>query len=112
MSDRVAMSWSPGTPILLRETWNSRVWTARPVRVVQDSPELVVLHMQAGTIYKHPGYGGTFLPESWTLADRTWTGGDALYLCPPDAWHMLILFFTPAPSRRLDRWHVNLQTPL
>src|SRR4051812_11574477 len=105
-------SWPARSPIVLRETWQGRVWTARPVRVVQDAPELLVLHMQPTTVYKHPGNVPVFLPDEWTLSDRTWTGGEALYLCPPGAWHMVILFFTPAPERRLDCWYVNLQRPL
>lgn len=104
--------WSVGSSVVLRETWRGRVWTARPVRVVQDAPELLVLHMQPGTVFKHPGDVPVFLPDEWTLTDRTWTGGDALYLCPPDAWHMVILFFAPGPNRKLDRWYVNLQRPL
>jgi len=106
------MTWTAGTPILLRETWQGRVWTAQPVRVVQDSPDLLVLHMQPGTVCKHPGDSTPFLSDDWTLADRVWTGGDALYLCPPGAWHMVILFFTPPPARQLQHWYVNLQTPL
>jgi hypothetical protein len=106
------IAWRAGSPVVLRETWQGRVWTARPVRVVQDLPELLVLHMQPGTVYKHPDDVPEFLPDEWTLRDRVWTGGDALYLCPPDAWHMVVLFFTPPPTRRLDRWYVNLQLPL
>lgn len=104
--------WNVGSSVVLRETWRGRVWTARPVRVVQDAPDLLVLHMQPGTVYKHPGDVPEFLPDEWTLADRTWSGGDALYLCPPGAWHMVIALFTPLPDRRLDRWYVNLQRPL
>jgi len=108
--------WSAGSPILLREIWQGKVWTARPVTVVQDTDDTIVLYMRPGTVYKHPRtLAGApvpyLLPDAWRLVDVEWYGGGALYLSLPGAWYMLILFFaddrvTP-PS-----WYVNLQDPL
>ena len=57
--------------------------TARPVTVVRDTPELLVLYIIPGTVYKHPRLPDqdvvpTFLlSDAWRLVDLTWTGGGA-----------------------------------
>jgi hypothetical protein len=30
--------WTTGNQIVYREVWRSKVWTAKPVTVVQDTP--------------------------------------------------------------------------
>jgi hypothetical protein len=68
-----------GDRIVLREIWRARVWSARPVIVVQDTPELLALYMQPGTPYEQPrtlnGEGvtpTTRLQNEWVLADALW----------------------------------------
>ena len=46
--------WQAGDHIFLRETWRGLVWTARPVTVVQDTPDVIAFYMMPGTSYKHP----------------------------------------------------------
>lgn len=46
--------WAMGDRILIREVWRGRVWTARPVTVVQDTSDLIAFYMMPGTRYKHP----------------------------------------------------------
>src|SRR4051812_19171502 len=90
--------WQSGTPILLRETWQGHVWTARPVTVVHDSPTLLAFYMMPGTIYKHPRVPeGNRVPGPdarwpWRLIDLTWYGGGALYLSKPGEPYMVIGF--------------------
>src|SRR4028118_1239038 len=90
--------FNPGTPIIIRETWNDRIWTARPVTVVEDTPELTVLYMAPGTTYKHPRtLQGDQMPklllaEDWRLVDVSWYGGGALYLSKPGERYMIIGF--------------------
>src|ERR1043166_4019308 len=71
------MHWNRGAQIAIREHWNNKVWTVRPVTVVADTPEVIALYMMPGTIYKHPrAIDGSpvphFLPDAWVLIDTQW----------------------------------------
>src|SRR5689334_4219705 len=82
-------SWAPGSQVVTREVMCGRVWTARPVTVVQDTPDLIALSMVPGTVYKHPRLPDRdeipplLVDEPWRLIDVTWTGGRAVYLSRP-----------------------------
>ncbi len=107
--------WSEGTHIAIREHWQNKIWTVRPVTVVQDSPELIALYMMPGTVYKYPCLldgrpVSQFLPDDWVLIEREWFGGGALYLSQPNNCFALIGFFDDA-NEKINRWYINLQTP-
>jgi hypothetical protein len=109
------MHWNWGARIVLREHWNRKVWTVRPVTVVVDTPDVIALYMMPGTIYKRPqATDGTplphFLPDEWVLVDTQWYGGGALYLSPPGQWYVIMGLFGD-DNQRIERWYVNLQTP-
>jgi uncharacterized protein DUF402 len=109
------MYWNRGAQITLREHWNNKVWTVRPVTVVADTPDVIALYMMPGTIYKHPrAMDGSpvphFLPDQWVLVDTQWFGGGALYLAPPGQWYVIMGLFGD-DNQRIERWYVNLQTP-
>jgi len=85
------MYWNRGAQITLREHWNNKVWTVRPVTVVAETPDVIALYMMPGTIYKHPrAMDGSpvphLLPDQRVLVDTQWFGGGALYLAPPGQW--------------------------
>jgi hypothetical protein len=109
--------WAPGSHVITREIIHGRIWTARPVTVVQDTPDLIALAMQPGTIYKHPRLPDRdeippfLVDEPWRLIDLPWAGGRALYLSRPGDHYMLILFWQP-DQVTLRSWYVNLQDPL
>jgi hypothetical protein len=70
------MYWNRGAQITLREHWNNKVWTVRPVTVVADTPDVIALYMMPGTIYKHPrAMDGSpvphFLPDQWYWLTRS-----------------------------------------
>jgi predicted RNA-binding protein associated with RNAse of E/G family len=101
----------------MREILHGRIWTARPVTVVQDTPDLIALAMQPGTIYKHPRLldrdevPPLMVDAPWRLIDVPWTGGRALYLSRPGDDYMLIVFWQE-DGVTLRSWYVNLQDPL
>lgn len=108
-------SWNSGSSIIIREVWERRIWTVRPVTVVEDTPNLIALYMMPGTIYKHPrAIDGSpinhFLPDSWVLQDKEWWGGRALYLTYPGSWYVTIGFFRE-DNATIAEWYINLQTP-
>lgn len=109
--------WSAGAPIVLREVRQGQIWSAKPVTVVQDAPELVALWMAPGTHWLRPQRPDgdrvgvvDVLRDAWVLGDAIWQGGGALILQIPTAAHALIGFWDA--SGRLATWYLNLQTPL
>jgi hypothetical protein len=109
------MYWNRGAQIVIREHWNRKVWTVRPVTVVADTPDVIALYMMPGTTYKHPrAIDGSpvshFLPDDWVLVDTQWLGGGALYLSQPGQWYVIIGFLRD-DNQCIERWYINLQTP-
>ena len=108
------MRWNRGAQIAIREHWNRKVWTVRPITVVADTPDVIALYMMPGTIYKHPrAIDGRpvprFLPDEWVLIDTQWFGGGALYLSQPGQWYVILgLFEGRQPAHRGG--YVNVQT--
>ncbi len=108
--------WNSGTPILYREVWQGRAWTARPVRVVQDTPDLVVLYSCPGTHWMVPSgnrqlYFSYLQVGSWPLTEITQTLGDTLFLLTPGAAHAVYVMWSH-PDREFLGWYVNLQEPI
>lgn len=104
----------PGEPVAIREIWNGRVWYARPAIVVQDEPNLTMLHVPAGVRCKEPvGPDGTPLripSDTWDLRDSDRGDGWNLSFAFPDTPYAVILGFGAADD--LQSYYVNLQTPL
>ncbi len=111
--------WTAGDQIVLREVWRGKVWSAKPVTVVQDTTHLIALYMATGTCWKQPRAldGGSVQPHTllpageWQLADQTWVGGDALFLITPGAAHAVYVMWAEGHSS-LEGWYINLQEPL
>ena len=108
--------WSPGDQIVYREVWRGKVWTVRPVTVVQDTPDLVVLYLCSGTRWKIPGgsrsqFGQLLRAGEWQLIDLTWMWGDTLFLIRPGAAHAVHVMWRHA-TREFSGWYINPQEPL
>ncbi len=111
--------WDKGSQIVYREIWRGNVWTARPVTVVRDTPELIALYLCAGTRWKvcTPPDASTDLLHcklptgTWQLADATWQWGDTLYLLPPGGAHAVHVMWG-REDRSFVGWYVNLQEPV
>ena len=104
----------PGDQIVLREVWRGKVWTGRPVTIVQDGSDLLALYMAAGARWKRPvDQDGCFLrlaPGEWALAGERWST-ELLRLVTPGAAHSVILLWTEG-FNELKFWYVNLEEPL
>ncbi len=104
-----------GTHVITREILHGRVWTARPVTIVQDTSTLLALYMTPGTTFKHPRTrdGGPVpdtMIDDWILIDKVWVGDAALYLSPPNAPYALMLFWAQHHAE-FTGWYLNLQEP-
>jgi uncharacterized protein DUF402 len=105
--------WNPGDNILLREVWQGRVWTARPVIVVEDSDQVIALHIAEGSIWKRP-FGTNGSPKripvgDWRLGDEVWTTNVIRISAPGERFSVL-----PIRNAEVWRraWYLNIETPL
>jgi protein associated with RNAse G/E len=116
------MRLRPGQTVMLQEVWRDRLWAARPLTVVDDSAERLVLWCPLGTVRKIPAPP----PErsrpatraehvtialkncDWVFADHRWDVS-TLWLIEPEAWHATWVSFHP-DGRHLG-WYVNFQEP-
>lgn len=107
--------WRAGSQIVYREVWRGQVWTARPVTVVKDTPDLIALYFCTGTRWKLPhGNKDQFLgflqTGNWQLTDIT-TAVDTLFLIQPGEAHAVHVMWGPA-NREFVGWYINLQETL
>jgi predicted RNA-binding protein associated with RNAse of E/G family len=104
--------WDAGRQIVLRELWNGSVWGAKPMTVLADTDESLILLMAEGTWFKQPRDSNgrrVALPiDEWHLSDAQWIGGTAMYVIPARRNWSVILSWEGA-DRILEEWYINLQ---
>lgn len=118
MTDREVRIWPGGSQVLYREVAHGKVWTARPVTVIRDAPDLVALVFRRGTRWKvcAPADPGTDLLRckaglrSWRLDDAVWGRGDTVFLIAPGSAHAVHVQWDELG--RFAGWYVNLQEPI
>lgn len=107
--------WPPGREIALREIWDGRVWTARPVIVAEDEPDRLITYSPHGNRVRVPVAGdGTplrlYVPE-WATAESSWEGPSVLSFAFPGTAYAVLLLFHPA-SHAFEGYYVNVQSAL
>ncbi len=110
--------WSKGSQILYREVAHGKVWTARPVTVIQDAHDLVVLSFRRDTPWKVcvPEDAATDLLHckadlsQWRLEDVVWSRGDTVFLVSPGTAHAVHVQWDR--QRQFVGWYVNMQEPI
>jgi hypothetical protein len=114
--------WEPGVTIVHQEVWRGRVWAARPLVVVEDSDERLLLWLPRGTVRKVPVTPpGRRDPESraeriienlercdWTYGDHTWDVSSLWILRPGDCHAVWVSWLEGGAHLG---WYVNLQRP-
>jgi predicted RNA-binding protein associated with RNAse of E/G family len=119
----VSERWRAGRQILVEEVWNGKLWSLRPVIVVEDRDDLLVVWCPKGTVRKVPVVPPSrprapvrserlmscLANEDWVLADSEWDVS-TLWLTEPDALHSTWVSFLEDGSHW--GWYVNLQRPL
>jgi hypothetical protein len=111
-----AQMWRAGDPILFREVYRGRLWTARPATVAAVRDDLIALYLAPGTIFKVPTdtTRETILERlhsGWQLRDHVWSRGRTLHLLRPGVAHSIHLWWLP-PDWRFGGWYINLQEPI
>ena len=110
--------WSKGSQILYREVTHGKVWTARPVTVIRDAPDLVALSFRCHTPWKvcAPCDAATDLLHCkanlrpWRLDDAVWARGDTVFLIAPGKAHAVHVQWDA--QRQFVGWYVNMQEPI
>ena len=105
--------FEPGETIALRQTWDGRVWAARPATVVEDVPEQTMLFVPIGAIWMAPFQDGQRLKipqREFELAPQRFEGTHVLSFAWPDTGYAVLLFLRADGSP--DSWYVNLEEPL
>src|SRR3954469_9914856 len=101
--------WAAGDRIVRREVWRGRLLSAMAVTVVEDSSDLLVVHVAEGTPFAFPE-GDWPSPHPWS-GNRAWSGHGVLMLHRPDDPYAVWVFWS-GNDRVFDRWYVNFQQPL
>ncbi len=114
-------AWEAGSSITVKEVWRGRVWSARPMTVVDVSADELVLWLPAGTAWTSPDSppGRPAPPDRGERIAECLVRGDWVLL--PRVWKMHTLWFLPAeapyavwicwePDWRHLGWYVNFQT--
>jgi predicted RNA-binding protein associated with RNAse of E/G family len=112
----VTDGFDPGDPIVLRDLWDGRVWSARPMTMVKDEPDETVLFVWSPLVMVAAASErtGEFLrvpSETWELREQRWDRYRALSFAWPETAHA-VLGFWEHPTDRFAGWYVNVQTPL
>ena len=105
--------WANGDVALLRYVRYGRVRRATPHVVVQDSTDLVALHVPPGATGKAAVWDGSPIrgqaDRDWALRDHVWHSYRVLRLIRWGAAHAIELFYN---CDEFVGWYVNLQEPL
>ena len=107
-----------GEPILYRELdEHSQVIDVKPVTVVEDSDERIVLWLPLGTPTKKPVLleqtphtSRRWVERSWTLVDSIWQWAELLIIVRPDECRATWVRWSA--DRVFQGWYVNLQSKL
>jgi hypothetical protein len=109
------MAWKPGDVVVLREVWLGRTWSARPVRVVTDTPGERSFYVAPGNPRIIPtsadGVELRMPASSWMLGTRVGSAWRLLSFAWPGV-NYAVLGSWDAQTGEFDGWYVNLQTPL
>jgi len=123
--------WRSGDTIVHQEVWADRVWAARPLVVVDDADQGLVLWIPAGTRRKipapppgvtgrerdpaglpteasHRGVIENLVRGEWTHTDHVWDVS-SLWMLRPDAWYAVWVSWL-SNGEHLG-WYVNFQRP-
>jgi predicted RNA-binding protein associated with RNAse of E/G family len=105
-------AFGPGESAALREIWEDRIWSARPVTVVEDAPGQITLFIPAGAHWMAPFSDGKRLkiqqPE-YELVEQPYKAHVLSFAWPGSSAAVLLFYGSDwSPSH----WYVNLEDPL
>jgi len=109
--------FSKGERVVIREVLREKVWTARPVTILEDSDAQVVSWLAPGTFIDYPvgvEHGekclSMWLSGEWDLYAKEFTPPGMLRIAPSGA--PFEVFAPLRPEGGVAWWYVNFQRPL
>jgi uncharacterized protein len=104
--------FEPGQAVALREIWRGRVWSARPVTVVEDAEDQIMLFIPSEARWMAPFRDGRRLKiqePDFELVEQPYKA-HVLSFAWPGSSAAVLLFYEEdwSPSH----WYVNLEDPL
>lgn len=104
--------FEPGESAALREIWEDRIWSARPVTVVEDAEEQITLFIPAGARWMAPFRNGERLKiqeAEYELVEQPYKAHVLSFAWPGNPAAVLLFYGSDwSPSH----WYVNLEDPL
>lgn len=114
--------WQRGEVVLVQEIWRGRVWSAHPMRVVDDATTALVLWVPTGTPRMLPAAPegrprARTRPErlarlmeagDWTHRASAWNLASLWFMVPGAQHHTRVSWL---PNGRFLGWYVNLEVP-
>ena len=123
--------WQAGETIVHQEVWGGRVWAARPLIVVEDAADRLLLWLPRGTTRKvpaprptspdperdplaldgeasHRGVIENLLRRDWEHVDHEWDVS-SLWMVRPGDWHAVWVSWLGSGAHL--GWYVNFQRP-
>jgi len=120
--------FQPDETAVRRDVFRRKVWSAHAFRVVEDTPEALVLGCGPGAELAVPttwiewlrtgdaSARQRALPNladgNWQLGRWTWRDTAHLQWVPPDTWFSVNAFYDVTDDQRLTHWYVNFQRPM
>jgi predicted RNA-binding protein associated with RNAse of E/G family len=105
-------TFEPGESAALREIWEDRIWSARPVTVVEDAEERITLFIPAGARWMAPFRNGERLriqEAEYELIEQPYKAHVLSFAWPGNPAAVLLFYGSDwSPSH----WYVNLEDPL
>ena len=102
----------PGATVVRRDRKGGYRWAA-PLRVIEDTPELVALYLPIGVSYRAMGDADGKPTRDFARAtrvmERTWTENYALHLMRPGDGHATVLYWNAASTFLC--YYINFQEP-
>ncbi|MBT2555553.1 DUF402 domain-containing protein [Arthrobacter sp. ISL-5] len=110
-------TFRPGERILIREVLDSKVWTARPVTVIEDTDDQLVSYLAPGTLIDYPlavEHGektfSMWLSGEWGLRKKEFVAPGMLRIAPHG--QPFEVFASVPENGGVISWYVNFQQPL
>lgn len=101
--------FTPGEIIVRREMLDGREWLVYPVRVVEDGPDLLAVHLAHGTPLTFGTGEFRWGVHPWAHLDPTWQSEGVLQLQRPGDGYAVWLFWKDG---EFSGWYINFQEPL
>ena len=104
--------FEPGEAVALREIWEGRVWSARPVTVVEDAEHQITLFIPSYARWMAPFHDGRRLKiqqPDFELVEQPYKAHVLSWAWPGSSAAVLLFYEDDwSPSH----WYVNLEDPL